>query len=173
LKSFSLYSVPSKAQPVVVVSLREAPEIVLLGEVTPLEIADFLKLPGGILINSDPSRPNELRISRFQPGKQDQRVVVPPNVAAVIAGVEAVGGGYGDVIGMLRAAKDRDYLKAQLAIDPLPAVVRTYHRNQGDSDSESEEDSDSDSEKGSDSEKDSDSESEKDSDSDDPQRDRS
>jgi hypothetical protein len=132
LESFSLYSVSSDAPPAVVISLRESPEIVLLGKVAPLEITEFLKLPGGILIKQDPSHPGELRVSRFLPGKQDQRVVVPNHVAAVTAGVVAVGGGYGDAIAMLRAAKDRGYLKDQLAIDPLPAPVRTYFRDQED-----------------------------------------
>jgi hypothetical protein len=34
---------------------------------------------------------------------------------------------------MLRAAKDNGYLQDQLAIDPLPPPVRTYYRDQEDS----------------------------------------
>ncbi len=37
--------------------------------------------------------------------------------------------GYGDVIAMLRAAKDKGFLLDQLAIDPLPAPVRRYYRD--------------------------------------------
>lgn len=136
LDSFALYDVPSAGPAAVVVSLRETPEIVLMGKVEPLQIPQFLMLPGGIMIKNDVSRPGELRVSRFQPGKDDQRVVVPNSLPAVIAGVAHVGGGYGDVIAMLRAAKDEGYLKDQLAIDPLPAPVRTYYRNQ-DGDDES------------------------------------
>lgn len=130
LESFWLYDVLSSAPPTVVVSLRETPEVVLLGKVAPLEISDFMILPGGIMIKNDAKRPDRLRVSRFQPGKEDQRVVVPNSVSAVAAAIVRVGGGYGDMIAMLRSAKDLGYLKDQLAIDPLPAPVRTYYRDE-------------------------------------------
>lgn len=145
LEAFWLYDVPSTAPPAVVVSLREAAEIVLLGDVAPLAIPEFLMLPGGIIIKPDASRPEELRISRFQPGKEDQRVVVPNSLAALIAGMVSVGGGYGDVITMLRVAKDKGYLQDQLAIDPLPPPARTYYRDQ-DGDGEEGDDVESDEE---------------------------
>jgi hypothetical protein len=97
-------------------------------------------LPGGIMIKHDLSRPGELRISRFQPGKEDQRATVPNTIPAVLAGIVAVGGGYGDAIAMLRTAKDEGYLKDQLAIDPLPAAVRTYYRDQSGEEDEDEAD---------------------------------
>ncbi len=135
MESFWLYEVPSSAPAAIAVSLRESPEIVLMGETSPLEIRQFLMLPGGIMIKADNDRPGELRVSRFQPGKQDQRVVAPNNVASVAAAIVSVGGGYGDVIAMLRTAKDKGYLKEQLAIDPLPPVARIYYRD-GDNDDE-------------------------------------
>ena len=81
------------------------------------------------MIKKDDSYPDQLRISRFQPGKQDQRAVVPNSVPAVSAAIVSIGGTYGDVIAMLRAAKDKGFLLDQLAIDPLPAPVRRYYRD--------------------------------------------
>jgi hypothetical protein len=81
------------------------------------------------MIKPDSSDPTQLRISRFQPGKEDRRTVVSHSLADVIQGIVNVGGEYGDVIATLRIAKDKGLLADQLAIDPLPATVRTYYRD--------------------------------------------
>ncbi len=132
--SFRVYRVSSTAPPAVVVSLRDTPEVVLFGNVAPLQIPKFLFGPGGLIVKADPGQPGQLRISRFQPGKEDQRATVGTSVDAVIRGIVAVGGGYGDVMSLLRAAKDSGFMADQLAIDPLPEGKRTYYR---DDDSES------------------------------------
>jgi hypothetical protein len=126
--SFWLYEVPSTAPPAVVASLRESPEIVLLGSTTSFDIPQFLMARGGLMLKPDPTQPDHLRISRFQAGRDDRRVIVPSSVASVIKGIAAVGGGYGDVITVLRMAKDQGYLSDQFAIDPLPKSLRTYYR---------------------------------------------
>ena len=128
--SFWLYKVRSTAPPAVVVSLRESPEIVLMGETTSVNIPQFMMGPGGLLIKREPSEMGQLRISRFQPGKEDKRATASNSVSALIEGIVAVGGGYGDVIAVLRTAKDEGYLTDQLAIDPLPKSSRTYFRNE-------------------------------------------
>jgi hypothetical protein len=61
---------------------------------------------------------------------EDKRTTVPTSLASVIRGIVSVGGGYGDVIATLRLAKDKGYLADQLAIDPLPAAVRVYYRDE-------------------------------------------
>ncbi len=129
--SFWLYKVPSTAPPAVVVSLRESPEIVLMGDTTSVNIPQFMRGPSGLLIKREPSEMGQLRISRFQPGKKDKRATVSNSVSELIEGIVAVGGGYGDVIAVLRMAKDEGYLTDQLAIDPLPKSSRTYFRNEG------------------------------------------
>ena len=48
----------------------------------------------------------------------------------MVAGIAKVGGGYGDVIQVLRMAKQKGYLKDELAIDPLPKPLRTYYRDE-------------------------------------------
>jgi hypothetical protein len=116
-----------------VVSLRESPEIVLLGSTTAIKIPEFLMLPSGLMIKPDSDQGDQLRISRFQVGQEDKRAIVPNSVASVIGGIVSVGGGYGDVISALRMAKDKGYLKDQLAIDPLPWAMRTYYRDEDES----------------------------------------
>jgi flagellar basal body P-ring protein FlgI len=130
LKSFYLYQIPSTPKPAVVVSLRESPEIVLFGDSGKMEIPQFLRGPNGLILKPDLTTPGKLKISRFQVNADDKRVTVSDSLASVISGIVAVGGGYGDVISILRMAKAKGYLSDQLAIDPLPAAVRVYHRNE-------------------------------------------
>ncbi len=128
-KSFRLYKVSSEGSPAVVVSTNETPEIVLLGTLGPLAIPEFLFGSDGFLLKPEPSQPGQIRISRFQAGQQDKRVTVPNSIEQIVAGIVSIGGEYGDVIGTLRKAKEAGYLKDQLAFDPLPRSLRTYHRD--------------------------------------------
>ena len=130
LKSFYLYQIPSTPKPAVVVSLRESPEIVLFGDSGKMDIPQFLRGPNGLILKPDLTTPGKLKISRFQVNADDKRVTVSDSLASVISGIVAVGGGYGDVISILRMAKAKGYLSDQLAIDPLPAAVRVYHRDE-------------------------------------------
>ncbi len=135
LGPLQLYEVPSTAPAAVVVSLREESEIVLFGSNAAIEIPDFLRTTGGFIVKPDPSEPSRLRISRFRAGEDDRQLAVSNSIAEVVEGVVATGGGYGDVIALLRAAKDKGYLADQLAIDPLPKSLRTYYRDEGASES--------------------------------------
>ena len=132
--SFWMYQFATQASPAIIVSLRERPEIVVFGSDLRIPIKRHLFGPSGIILKADPSEPGQIRISRFQAGKDDRRVVVPDSVAAIAQGIVAVGGGYGDVITVLRKAKDDGLLDAQLAIDPLPKTSRKYYRDVGNDD---------------------------------------
>ncbi|WDQ14704.1 flagellar basal body P-ring protein FlgI [Rhodopirellula sp. P2] len=138
--TYRLYQVPSSVKPAVVVSLRRKPEIVLFGDVQPLQIETFFLGPSGIMIRSVPDT-GQLRISRFQAGKDDAFAEVDNSLAAVLEGLTEVGGGYGDAVSLLRMAKTKGILPDQLAFDPLPKNLRTYYRNEGSGVDESDEDS--------------------------------
>ena len=127
--SFTLFAVPSSAEPTIVASLRESPELVLLGRLEPLKLSKPLVGPNGLMLTPDAYQVDELKIARFQSGMDDQRVTVSNSIASVIKGISDVGGSYGDVIAILRIAKDRGDLTNQLAIDPLPKSQRIYYRN--------------------------------------------
>ena len=144
--AFRLYQVPSEARPAVVASLRDTAEIVLFGDPAPIEISEFLLGPAGLMIKPEPNRPGHVRISRFQPGAEDQRAVVPADLPDVIRGIVAVGGGYGDAIATLRTAKAEGCLRDELAFDPLPEPLRTYYRDDPEASASDEPDSEDDTE---------------------------
>jgi hypothetical protein len=133
--AFWLYRIPSTADAAVVVSLRESPEVVLFGDLQPIAILEFLRGPGGIMIKPD-DQPGKIRISRFQIGKDDQFAVVDADVTSLIVGLTSVGGGYGDVVEVLRIAKDQGCLRDQFGIDPMPESMRTYYRELEEDDEE-------------------------------------
>ena len=142
LGQFWLYQVPSTESPAVVISLRESPELVIFGSGVSLPLSSFLRGPSGILIKADPSsidesgQPKRLKISRFQAGEEDKRATTSVSIDSVITGLASVGAGYGEVIEVLRLAKDSGQLKGQLAIDPLPRSLRTYYRDSVDEEEE-------------------------------------
>ena len=134
--SFWLYQIPSDADAAIAASLREESEIVLFGQIGELSIRQFLRGPSGLLIRPDATNPRRLAISRFQPGKEDMRSTSTTSVRSLIEGIAKVGGSYGDVVAVLRIAKDKGYLKDQLAIDPLPNSKRVYYREPKSDDSD-------------------------------------
>ena len=133
-ETFRMYQIDSSAPPAVVVSMVEQPEIVLFGKTGAINIQKFLFGPGGLILKPEPTNPNQIRISNFQAGEDDRRLVVNNSLPAIIRGINAVGGGYGDVVYVLRKLKEKGFLEDRLAIDPLPKSLRLYYREDATSD---------------------------------------
>ena len=127
---YRLYRVSSTASPFIAVSLTETPEIVCFGEDSAVSVDDFLLGPSGIVIRPGEGSRGTLRISRFVPGQEDRRAEVPATVEGLLLGISSVGGGYGESIAILRAAKTNKQINCGLAIDPLPEGQRTFHRDE-------------------------------------------
>ena len=82
--ALNLYQISSTAPPAIAVSLRGEPEVALFGDVQPVRIDKFIFGPSGIIVKPDGT--GQLRVSRFQVGKPDRRVVVPASGAALDRG---------------------------------------------------------------------------------------
>ncbi len=135
LGAMDLFKVASTAPPAVVISLRENPEIVIFGTPPEVDIPRFLR-SSGLMLMRDAADASQLKVSRFARGEDDRRSTAGKSVESIVKAIAAVGGGYGDVVAMLRIAKDKGYLSGQLAIDPLPRPLRTYHRDSEESEEE-------------------------------------
>jgi hypothetical protein len=127
---YRYYRIASEAPPFIAVSLSELPEIVCFGDDCEVKIDEFLLGPSGLVIKPSQPGSSQLRISRFVPGTEDKRAEVPATIDGLLTGIASVGGGYGDSIAVLRAAKTKNYISCGLAIDPLPQSLRTYYRDQ-------------------------------------------
>lgn len=135
LSKFWLYNLTSAAAPAIVVSLRESPELVVFGSGIEMRVERFLRGPSGIMIQAvrgSGGSPDGLRVSRFATGEEDRRAEADLSIESVIMALAEVDAGYGDVIEILRLAKEEGYLTGQLAIDPLPRSLRTYYRDDAD-----------------------------------------
>lgn len=128
---YRYYKIASTAPPFIAISLSEAPEIVCFGDDAEVRIDDFLLGPGGLVIRPGETDRQTLRISRFVPGTEDRRAEVPATIEGLLTGISSVGGGYGEAIAVLRAAKTNQHIRCGLALDPLPQAMRTYHREVG------------------------------------------
>ena len=126
----NFYQIDSAASPAIVFSTRDEPEVVVFGNVSPVQIGGAILGPNALILKSEPTDVGKIRISRFEVGKDDRRSVVPATIQGMIEGIVSVGGDYGDVVSVLRIAKSKDYIKDQLAIDPLPKALRTYYRDE-------------------------------------------
>lgn len=132
LGPMNLHRIPSESPPAIVISLREQPEVVLFGSPADMRITSVLIAPNALMLKPTPNDPSQVEVIRFSPDEEDRRTTVDASVASVIRGITSVGGTYGDVVATLRLAKDQGFLSDQLAIDPLPRPLRTYHRDQSD-----------------------------------------
>ncbi|MCG8653509.1 MAG: HEAT repeat domain-containing protein, partial [Pirellulales bacterium] len=130
LGAVNLYRVASDAPPAVVISLRRRAEVVLFGNTHPLQLSGFLRRSSGLMLMNDPTQQQSLKISRFRVGEEDRRQTTDTSLASVVEGISSVGGDYGDIVEVLRIAKERGYLVDQLAFDPLPRPLRTYYRDE-------------------------------------------
>ncbi|OYP34479.1 hypothetical protein CGZ80_15345 [Rhodopirellula sp. MGV] len=128
-KRCMLYQVASTAGPAIAVSTRDTPEIVVFGNSGPVTIDGAIMGPLGLIIKQNPANPAQLRVSRFQVGKQDRRQLCDATVPGLLEGIAAVGGDYADIVTVLRIAKTDGAITDQLAIDPLPKSLRTYYRS--------------------------------------------
>ena len=135
LGAYWLYKVRSTAKPTIAISRRESPEIVLFGSTMPVRMESFVRGPGGIMIRRDTSSGKTLlKVSRYETGKPDRHSASTSDIAALIESLAAVGASYGDVIEILRILQSKKAIDAQVAIDPLPRSMRTYHRQTTDGD---------------------------------------
>lgn len=129
----TFYEIPSQGGPMVAVSLRRSPDIVVFGGPVPISTPEFLICGSGLTIVPDlPS--GGIQINRIVTGREDRRVVVPPTVSGLCQGIVHVGGSYGDIVETLRLMAEQNALGAQLAIDVLPKPLRDYHRESESSD---------------------------------------
>jgi hypothetical protein len=120
--------IPAKESPIVAISLSKYPEIAIFGSDPQLNIPTFIRVNSRILIRPDPS--GELRISRFEPGVDDQIEIVPMTLTGMVHGLVEVGASYGDIMLALMTASAENAVPYPVVVNPRPQAGRTYNRNQ-------------------------------------------
>ncbi len=121
-----ILEIPTAGPPLVVVSLSQLPEIVIFGDNPILALPAFVYVTPTMMINSLPD--GTIRISRFEPGKDDREVQTSRDLRSVLVGIMEVGGTYGNWVSFIREASQKGYMSEPLAMNPVPQAGRTFNR---------------------------------------------
>ena len=126
LSNFKFYSIPVKSRPMIHLSMSRRPEIVVFGGDIRIQPKEFLYASKQIMIR--PTADGQLRVSRFQPGKQDLFATCDTRVASLVKTIATVGGGYGDIVQCMNNAKSAGAINAEVFIGARPRPAWSYDR---------------------------------------------
>jgi flagellar basal body P-ring protein FlgI len=112
----SLHVLDVKGPPLVHVTRRRRPEIVLFG--TEHALGDGLRAEAGSSIVVVVDGPMAV-VSRFAAGEPDQQLDVPARAETVIRAIAELGGSYPDIVQFLQQASSHHALRSRLVFDAL------------------------------------------------------
>jgi hypothetical protein len=127
---FSYHGIPTHAEPMVHITMRRHPEVVLFGTDTFLRQPFALDAGATIFVNGQ--NPGTVVVSRLVTMGNDEKRTVSNRLDEIIRAVVDVGGTYPDVVQMLKQADIMGNLSCRLEIDCLPEANRVYRRSGGD-----------------------------------------
>lgn len=124
---FSFHVVSTTGEPLVHFSLSQRPEMVVFGANVRLSPPPFLFVNKQILMKRiDDDR---IRISRFEPGQEDQHHECSALLSELVPTLVKAGASYQDVMLAFRTAKKEGFLEARIALDAVPRPKRAYYRD--------------------------------------------
>jgi hypothetical protein len=124
---FWLHLIPTTGEPMIHISKAERSEIVLFGQEMQIAPPDGIFAGKQIMLTS--TDPEQIKISRFTPGREDRVAYAGATVEQVIRGIVSLGGTYGDVIQALQEAKQAGLISARMEVDAVPRTGITYYRD--------------------------------------------
>ena len=135
-REFGFHLIPSQGEPMLHFSRTRRPELVVFGSSVNLIPPDFLYAGDSIMIKRVDDQ--NLRLSCFRPGQEDQYEECSNDLGEVIRTIAKLGGSYADVFEAMRSAKQQGNLLARLEVDALPHANRRYSRFEKDDAAENE-----------------------------------
>lgn len=125
---FHMHNLTSSGAPLVHISQKDRPEIVLFGSDHAILTPCVVFAGSEIVIRGSES--GSLTISRLTAGEKDDRIRTDANLEAMLEGIVEVGGSYADVVHAISEAKQVGCLESRIAFSAIPDVGRTYRRDQ-------------------------------------------
>jgi len=123
---FMLHLVDSPGEPLVHMTRHRKSELALFGADQKLRTP--LSLEAGRILVTAPSGSDVVTVSRFEPGRESQRVQTSTRLADVVRAVGKLDGSYPDVAQLLVMAEKQSNLEGRLEFDALPKAGRIYYR---------------------------------------------
>ena len=126
LKSFHYHVLSSHGEPLIHATTAERPELVMFGTDQPLQHPVLVYAGDDIVVRS--SDDEQITVTRFTPGEENQQVKCPPQLDAVIRSIVDLGGAYPDVVHAIKQAKRNGSIKSRVEFAAIPVLGRTYRR---------------------------------------------
>jgi len=124
---FTLHVLDTTGDPMIHLTHHRKAEVVVFGAEQRLETPLVVRAGHHILVTAQAGS-DTVVVSRYQPGRPDQRDEVTTRVADVIHKVVEFGGTYPDIVQLLIEADKQHNLAGTIAIDALPQAGRIYIR---------------------------------------------
>ena len=122
---------PKNGGPMIHITHRKHPEVVLFGSEQEFRVPIVVRA-GDVLITGAAGS-DELTVSKYEVGEQDQRKKTSKNIAVVIRIAVEMGASYPDIAQMILQAHHQGNIEGQVEIDALPEGGRMYYRPESDS----------------------------------------
>ncbi len=129
-----IVQVPSATQ-LVVVSLRDRPEIVCYGPVPIINLQTMVELNPRLLIRPDTQ--GNIRVVRLENSESNDvhsdniAMTTPPDLWNVLRAIYRVGGSYNDMVRLMDTVVRHQWMDAMIAFDPRPGSERLQERLAG------------------------------------------
>lgn len=124
---YKLYVLKTEGPPMVHVTLRTRPEIVVFGAEQEFTPPLYLSAGKHIIVTAQPGS-DKVQLARFEVGKPDQRKEVSMRVADVIRAANELGATYPDALQLLADASRQKNLPTSIAVEKIPQAGRAYYR---------------------------------------------
>ena len=122
---FVMYAIESTGQPMVHVTRRRAPEVVLFGTEQSLVLPAVLNAGRNIRVMGE-SGQHEVEVIYYRINAEPQRQKVPNRLIDIIRTCGKLGATYPDIVQMLIEAEQQHNFVGQFGIDRLPQAGRLY-----------------------------------------------
>jgi hypothetical protein len=122
---FVMYVVESAGEPMVHVTRRRAPEIVVFGVDQPLRLPAVLNAGRNIRIMGETGK-HEVEVIYYQLNAEPQRQKVPNRLIDIVRVCGKLGATYPDMVQMMIEAEQQHNFVGQFGIDRLPQAGRLY-----------------------------------------------
>lgn len=119
---YTLHVIPSPAERMIHFTQSSRPEVALFGEPIEIKPTEFIFAGKKIVVKR--LGENELRVSRFESGKDDEVSTCSTRLDDVIRTVAKHGGKYEDVLQLVHEGKRLNFINARVVVDALPSSSR-------------------------------------------------
>ncbi|MFO1003826.1 MAG: flagellar basal body P-ring protein FlgI [Planctomycetaceae bacterium] len=125
---FIVYAVDSTGEPMVHVTRRRAPEVVLFGTEQALRLPAVLNAGRNITIMGETGQ-HEVEVIYYQLNAEPKRQKVPNRLIDILRTCGNLGATYPDIVQMMIEAEQQHNFVGQFGIDRLPQAGRLYTKN--------------------------------------------